>query len=119
MLHLKTGSVRLIIAGLVALSLLTVGLAPSFAQTNPLPAPTGANSDASDKPLGIDDAIAQLLAANPKCAELSNSCQICIRVDAGDVACSTPGVACTRAKWSCTKIQPGGAIEPREKNPAR
>jgi hypothetical protein len=32
---------------------------------------------------------------NPDCVEWTNACQICTRSAAGEMQCSTPGIACT------------------------
>jgi hypothetical protein len=32
---------------------------------------------------------------NPDCLEWTNACQICTRSAAGEMQCSTPGIACT------------------------
>ena len=32
---------------------------------------------------------------NPDCMEWTNACQICTRSAAGELNCSTPGIACT------------------------
>jgi len=108
---------------------LVAGTMQANAQSNSLPGPqtspattsTGTdkreetkqapNSKSSDR--GNSDfssAIADLLAANPECAELSNNCQICIRKSAADADCSLPGVTCSRGTWSCTKTQNGSKL---------
>ena len=111
---------------------LNVGVLQANAQSAPLPAPQmppsisdtgdGASNGtdkraptgqaaipkgATDGKLDLNSAIADLLAANPECAELSNNCQICIRKSAADADCSLPGVACSRGTWTCTKTQSG------------
>ncbi len=62
-------------------------------------------SATADKKLDFGGAIADLLAANPECAELTNNCQICIRRSADNTACSQPGIACAQGTWTCTKTQ--------------
>ena len=38
---------------------------------------------------------------NPTCGEWTNGCQICTRPAAGEMQCSTPGIACTPAAPVC------------------
>ena len=40
-------------------------------------------------------------AANPLCAEWTNACQVCTRSSAGEMQCSTPGIACTPGPPVC------------------
>ena len=38
---------------------------------------------------------------NPTCGEWSNGCQVCTRPAAGEMQCSTPGIACTPGAPVC------------------
>ena len=38
---------------------------------------------------------------NPTCGEWTNGCQICTRPAAGEMQCSTPGIACTPGAPVC------------------
>ena len=38
---------------------------------------------------------------NPTCGEWTNGCQICMRPAAGEMQCSTPGIACTPGPPVC------------------
>ena len=38
---------------------------------------------------------------NPTCGEWTNGCQICTRPAAGEMQCSTPGIACTPGPPVC------------------
>ena len=38
---------------------------------------------------------------NPTCGEWSNGCQVCTRPAAGEMQCSTPGIACTPGPPVC------------------
>ena len=38
---------------------------------------------------------------NPTCGEWTNGCQICTRPAAGEMQCSTPGIACTPGPSVC------------------
>ena len=41
-------------------------------------------------------------ALDPACAEWTDGCAVCARTDGG-LACSTPGIACTRGPQRCLK----------------
>ena len=44
---------------------------------------------------------------NPTCGEWTNGCQICTRPAAGEMQCSTPGIACTPGPPVCrVKTEP-------------
>jgi len=44
---------------------------------------------------------------NPTCGEWTNGCQICMRPAAGEMQCSTPGIACTPGPPVCrVKTEP-------------
>ncbi len=45
---------------------------------------------------------AQGVAAEPACAEWTDGCVVCSRTPQG-LACSTPGIACTRGQPQCLK----------------
>ena len=38
---------------------------------------------------------------NPTCGEWTNGCQVCTRPAAGEMQCSTPGIACTPGPPVC------------------
>jgi len=38
---------------------------------------------------------------NPACGEWTNGCQVCTRPAAGEMQCSTPGIACTPGPPIC------------------
>ena len=38
---------------------------------------------------------------NPTCGEWTNGCQVCTRPAAGEMQCSTPGIACTPGAPVC------------------
>jgi hypothetical protein len=41
--------------------------------------------------------------ANKSCAEWTNGCAVCARDEAGDFACSTPGIACQPKAVACSR----------------
>ena len=44
---------------------------------------------------------------NPTCGEWTNGCQVCTRPAAGEMQCSTPGIACTPGAPVCrVKTEP-------------
>ena len=45
---------------------------------------------------------AQGAAPDPNCAEWSDGCVICLSTPSG-LACSTPGIACTRGPMQCVR----------------
>ena len=52
-------------------------------------------------PEGAPSTVFSFGAANPLCAEWTNGCQACNRSSAGEMQCSTPGIACTPGPPVC------------------
>ena len=46
-------------------------------------------------PEGLPATVFSFGKENPDCLEWTNACQICTRDAAGEMQCSTPGIACT------------------------
>jgi len=46
-------------------------------------------------PEGVPATVFSFGKENPDCVEWTNACQICTRSSAGEMQCSTPGIACT------------------------
>jgi len=44
----------------------------------------------------------EVVRASPDCRSFTNGCEICLK-DAGDVKCSTPGLACQPREWRCAE----------------
>jgi hypothetical protein len=44
--------------------------------------------------------------ANPSCLEWSDGCTTCSKSQAGEPACSTPGIACEPGSIQCKKNPP-------------
>jgi hypothetical protein len=66
--------------------------------TSAPPAPTPEGASATVFSFGRD---------NPTCGEWTNGCQICTRPAAGEMQCSTPGIACTPGPPVCrVKTEP-------------
>ena len=40
---------------------------------------------------------------NPSCLEWTDGCTICTKAEGGEIACSTPGIACQPAGLQCRK----------------
>ncbi len=51
---------------------------------------------------GVFEPRAQGAAPDPNCAEWSDGCVICLGTPTG-LACSTPGIACTRGPMQCVR----------------
>jgi len=70
-----------------------------------LAAPTSADDlpevPAPPAPEGAPGTVFSFGRENPTCGEWTNGCQICTRPAAGEMQCSTPGIACTPGPPVC------------------
>jgi hypothetical protein len=41
--------------------------------------------------------------AHPRCSGFTDLCQTCIRGTDQEIKCSTPGIACVKQAWTCTR----------------
>ena len=58
-------------------------------------------------PEGVPATVFSFGRENPTCGEWTNGCQVCTRPAAGEMQCSTPGIACTPGPPVCrVKTEP-------------
>lgn len=74
-----------------------------------------AAAESTDEPLSVPadtlpakefNALMTFVAANPECQSFADGCQICRRLTAHQIACSTPGIACHKGEWACQTQSP-------------
>lgn len=72
--------------------------------TEPLPIPVDA------LPVPERNALVSFVAEHPDCASFFDGCQICRKQESGSLACSTPGIACSKESWRCQEPGPPAAL---------
>jgi hypothetical protein len=84
-------------------ALLVAATAASRAQSPPAvpPQPLPLPGEEDGLPAGEQSELRSFVAAHPECRSFFDGCVICRRVGETRLACSTPGIACHPAPWSC------------------
>ncbi len=88
------------LAALAAAMLAVAGFAAGAGSAEPLPVP------ADTLPASEFNALMTFVAANPDCQSFTDGCQICRRLTQNQLACSTPGIACSKGAWACQAPPP-------------
>lgn len=51
----------------------------------------------------VPNGLTEFATANPRCPEMTNGCEVCVRDAGARIECSTPGIACQPVAWQCKK----------------
>lgn len=87
---------------------------PPAVPPQPLPLPNGVEAVPAAEP----SELRSFVTAHPECRSFFNGCVICRRLDESRLACSTPGIACHPAPWSCQGDPVALPAPPAEPPPA-